>query len=494
MTLTPSTASIAGGVAPQASYQTSSSASGVFRLAEVKEGSYTASFRKAGFMGPSPDKPARKPFLVRSPGDHVVLDVEVMPGASLQGRVVDGEGNPAPNVRVELSKFRRRGTGTTTTDALGSFVFETVDPGPYLLIARPILAGSSMGTAHPKAVFSVPVPPAEGTVQIWSPTYFPSVLDRASAERIGVRAGTELSGYEIRLRTVPVHRIKGFVRNEDGSPAARVPVKLTPADPWEPQEAEVSTSNAGTFEFPAVRPGEWRLIAESTRGGLELRGFGAAVVKNRDEENLEIRLSPPFTLNGFVERQEPRDSEGNRKLSGVYLVPTDGPHDQQVSGFHKQDGTLEIQGVMPGLYLITPVGFVPGYFVASVLLGDREVMGQEVNLANGLTPIRVIYKPNAGRVSGTVEKGEGSTVVLVPKDEAFLDGQFIRSAKCTASGNFVVSDLRPGDYCAFSFDHVDFDALEDPTFVRNLISRAATVQVKQGEIATMELQVMPWPE
>ena len=445
-------------------------------------------------MPPPSDQPARKPFLVDSRGTSVHLNAEIVPAASLRGRVVDGEGNPAPNVRVEIGRFRNGGISRGTTDALGAFVFETLEPGSYVLVARPILAGSTLARDFPKAVFAVPVPSSEGSSRVWSPTYFPSVLNRTEAERINVRAGTELLGYEIRLRTVVARRIKGFVQNEDGTPAARVSVKLTPADQWEPQEALVVAKDGGAFEFPLVRPGEWRLVAEASHNGVELKGFEAAVVTNRDVENLEIRLSAPFTLDVFVDRQEPRDSEGNRKVTGVFLMPADGTLDQRVAGFHKQDGTLQLEKVHPGRYVITPLGFIPGYYLASVVMGDRDVIGQEVDLTRGSPPIRVIYRPNPGRVSGTVEKGEGTRVVLLPKDEAFLDGQFIRSASCAAGGSFEVANLRPGDYYAFSFDNVDFQALEDPVFVRNLAPRAVSVQVKQGEIASIKLEVTPWPE
>jgi hypothetical protein len=458
-------------------YRTTSDASGAFRIADVQEGRYSASFQKTGFVGLAPDQPANRPFLVAPRGDPLRLSAELVPGASLRGRVVDSEGHPA-----------------AITDSAGSFVFHVLEPGSYVLAARPFLAGSALAGDRPEKVSPLPAPPAEGGPQIWAPTYFPGFADRTQAERIIVRAGAELSGYEIRLCSVPSCRIRGIVLNEDGSPAAKVPVKLTPADQWEPQEAQAFTSDGGAFEFPAVRPGEWRLIADASHDGLELRGFDAALVTNHDAENLEIRLSSPFTLNGFVDRQEPRDQEGNRKLTAVYLVPEDGPLDQQVAGFHKQDGTLQIEHVVPGRYVITPLGFIPGYYVASVLLGDREVIGQEVNLTNGSTPFRVIYRPNAGRVLGTVEKGEGSTVVLLPKEEAFLDGQFIRSAKCESGGKFEVGSLRPGDYYAFAFDHVDFGALEDPAFVRSLAPRAVTVQVKEGEIASMGLQLTHWPE
>jgi hypothetical protein len=106
----------------------------------------------------------------------------------------------------------------------------------------------------------------------------------------------------------------------------------------------------------------------------------------------------------------------------------------------------------------------------------------------------VTYKANAGRVHGSVEKcGEGR-VVLLPQDEALLDGQFIRTAKCDANGHFEVGSLRPGEYYAFAFDRADHDALSDVTFVRNLRPGAVLVHVEAGRAADADLRVTTWPE
>lgn len=43
------------------------------------------------------------------------------------------------------------------------------------------------------------------------PTYFPSVVDRSLAEQIAVRPGTDRSGYDIRLQTAAVYRVRGVV-------------------------------------------------------------------------------------------------------------------------------------------------------------------------------------------------------------------------------------------------------------------------------------------
>jgi hypothetical protein len=121
-------------------------------------------------------------------------------------------------------------------------------------------------------------------------------------------------------------------------------------------------------------------------------------------------------------------------------------------------------------------------------------MTRPVELTDGAIPFRVVYRPNAGRVRGSVEKGAGTTIALVPQDEALLDGQFIRTVKCDASGRFEVGSLKPGEYYAFAFDRIDRDALTDASFVRNLRSAASPVHVDAGKAADLELKVTSWPE
>ena len=162
--------------------------------------------------------------------------------------------------------------------------------------------------------------------------------------------------------------------------------------------------------------------------------------------------------------------------------------------FHQQDGSIRFPKVQPGRYTIFPVGYVAGYYVESVKLGDRDVMAHPLELTDGAIPFRVIYRPNAGRVRGNVEKGSKIAVALVPQDEALLDGQYIRTATCDVAGRFEVGSLKPGEYYAFAFDRLDRDALEDVTFVRNLRSAAVPVHVEAGKAADVDLKVTPWPE
>ena len=288
--------------------------------------------------------------------------------------------------------------------------------------------------------------------------------------------------------------MRGVVFDPDDRPAPRVTVKLVAADLFHNAEAQVISGDDGTFEFAAVRPGAWQLVAELPRGRTKWRSVGDLTVARRDVEDLKIRLSAPFAVQGFVDRDEPRDGKGERKLTAVYLVPAGGWSEAQVGGFHKQDGTFRLDGVLPGRYTVKPAGVVPDHYVDSIKLGEQEVLGREVELTAASPPIRVTYKPNAARVRGTVEKCEGATVVLIPQDEAFIDDQFIRHSQCDATGKFEVGGLRPGDYYAYAFDRIDGWALNDAVFMRGLAARAARVHLGPGELASLELKVTPWPE
>jgi hypothetical protein len=132
--------------------------------------------------------------------------------------------------------------------------------------------------------------------------------------------------------------------------------------------------------------------------------------------------------------------------------------------------------------------------VDSVTLGGRDIFGRPVDLVDGSLPLQITYRPDPARVRGSVENGKGASVVLVPQDEALMDGWFIRTSWCDAEGRFEIGSLRPGDYYAFAFDRLDMFALEEPSFVRTLAPRAVRVHAGRGEVLNLPLRITPWPE
>ena len=447
---------------PSLERSASTDATGAYRIEGLPAGDYNITFRAEAHV------PASRSAVRLGPGS-IRVNAELWRQATVSGRVLDDDGRAAVNVTVSLYRARSGQPVNIRAGPDGAYAFSSVAPGVYIVQARP------------------PGKVDEGSML--APTWYPGFVDRTQADRVIVRAGAELSGLEIRLQRVPVRAVEGAVIDEAGHPLEGVTVRLRPPDEWQPEEASTVSGSEGVFRFPAVRPGQWRIAG--TGAGRE--GFATVVLDKRDMTGLRLTLFPPFALRGFVERDEPRDAQGKRKVSGVSLVP-DAGQGKQVLAFHEQDGTIRFSDVQPGRYTIFPVGYIPGYYVESVRLGDREVMSQPVDLHDGAIPFRVIYRANAGRVRGTVEKGAGSTVVLLPQDEALLDGQFIRTAKCDEIGRFEAGSLRPGDYYALAFDRVDQDALTDVTFVRNLKSAAVSVHVEAGKASDTELKLTLWPE
>jgi hypothetical protein len=231
------------------------------------------------------------------------------------------------------------------------------------------------------------------------------------------------------------------------------------------------------------------------QSGRTWKGYADVHVSRSDIAGIEVRLTAPFPVKGFVEREEPRDKDGNRKVTGVYLIPQGASADVQVAAFHEQDGSFVLKNVYRGRYRVLPVGLVPGHYVESVWYGEQEVTTRAIDVMNPPLPLKVVYRSGAGRAAGTVERGEGAWVVLVPQEEALRDSdQFIRTARCAAYGKFAIDNLRPGSYYAFAFDRVRKEMLEDVEFVRKIVPHAVRVEVRHGEAANFDLVPQVWPD
>ncbi len=475
-----------------AGYVGTTDAGGTFHIGNVLPGDYLASYMAAKYQPPNTEQAAYRPFRVSAAGTAVHLQVELVPLGKLSARVLDEDGNPV--ARAQLMLLRRRGGGGAggITDAQGQVDMDGIEAGDYLLLARPVLAGTASGNKTENRS-SLPSHPREGAGYQWAPTYYPNALTRSEGEVIRIRGGSDLSGYAIRLRTTPVYRVDGVVLDDQGAGAPKASLKLMARDALiAGADAQVTAGADGKFEFPSVAPGDRRITVEAERNHVLLKGAASVTVVRRDVADLSIRLSAPFAISVAVDREDKPDGLGRHVVTGLQI--TDAYHEAGASGFQQQDSSFQIKSVYPGRYHLIPLGFVPGYYVDSIWLGDSNVTGQEVDLSASSPPVRVVYQANAARVRGTVESGAGSVVYLLPQDESLLSTPFIRSVPCDAAGRFELGSVRPGDYYVFAFDRVEFAALTDAEFVRAIAPQAATLHVDAGEIGSVNLKVTPWPE
>jgi hypothetical protein len=476
----------------QQSYKATTDSSGTFVINDVNPGEYNYRFEKDGY-DPRELPTFGQPRLRVGAAGTFRADTEIAALATLRGRVLDAEGKPAPKVSVELPFDHQE------TDTEGRFEFHNVRPGDYTL----------------RAVPQENVSDAVQTV----PTYYPSTISRGEAEHIQVRPGADLAGYEIRLRTSPVYHVRGAVFDESGKPAAGANVRvLGPGEKRllsgvslnmatgirlyldglgvgaKQDEAATLAAKDGTFDL-SIRPGDWSLQAElypqhDSRNNLYLVSTESVPisVSDHDIENLELRFSAAFTLEITADWGDRQPAGGSSRpqvmvtpSAGLFLMPA-----------RPQGDKLVMEHVLPGRYRVIPtIGSTPGYYAASIMVGGRNVLGQEVELTSATSSIQVVYRPNPGSVRGTVDQGEGATVLLWPEGPDIPE--FVPAVVAGSRGEFEFRGVPPGEYVLVALDRIPPNGGTE-TFVRGTVAGGTRVEVQEGGSESVQVPLTRWPE
>jgi len=450
------------------------------------------------------------------------------PWGSLRGRVVDEDGKPVAGVRVERDPVPPGSLeGETVTDEKGEFVFPDLAAGSYLLAAKP------EGKTRMQDGLRV------GTVAI----YYPSATELDQAARIPVRLGDNVAGIELRLKSVPVHRVAGVVLgvvgDKAGKPVAHATVKLmgragtarrtlsyapsvsVGADGVgrlmstlgtafsgvvgpgpEPEVARVESREDGTFEFAAVEEGDWRLSAVAGEyDDVPMAGIASAPVSDKDVEGVQIRLTPAFPLEVTLDLGGGQAPATGARCDPSGCVVQRGPVVLSLTAVEGQprvhvddpaNNLAKLNAAFPGRYRVMGgMGMQGDPYVAAVMWGGRDVKGQVVDLMPGAGPFQIIYKSGLGKVRGTVERGEGASVFLLSQGT----GEILtyQQVTCGAGGVFEIAQVPPGDYYIMAFDHAGTGGLPPADLPASVIPFASTVRVEAGSTASADPHVNHWP-
>ena len=178
---------------------TATDSTGCYNLANLPAADYVVRVSKETYAtvgyGEDPES-GREEQTVPVSGETTMakIDFRVPKAGVIAGRVLDGAGEPVPNVRVQaLSVAARSGVeepnafpyqpSARTTDDLGRFRMFGLPAGDYVLLASPAPQAGKM-----------PVELSEFT-----PTYFPGSPSLAAAVVLSVKVGQEHRGVDIVL-------------------------------------------------------------------------------------------------------------------------------------------------------------------------------------------------------------------------------------------------------------------------------------------------------
>jgi Carboxypeptidase regulatory-like domain len=479
-------------------YQSTTAPDGSFQMLGVAKDHYSVTASAEGFAVPMfANTPV--PIAVSDSGT-VRTSLELAPLVKLRGRLLDPDGKPAADARVELYCFPVLHVDISKRD--GKFEFQPLPPGKCKLSARP----ATKAAHEPKDRERVePVT-----------TFYPASIEPWGDDVIltGITPEQEV---ELQLQTAPVHRVSGVVLDDSNRPIKGMRVELThsvvdslpdvltqslraampSAPPPRPMkslrtEDTLVTQDDGRFEFPSVPQGDWTLRASSKPEGQlaadgDQLGESEISVSRFDVEHAEVRVASSFSL--FATVDWPKDVPAPQKpLAVAFLQPV--KHGRLVSGSSEADGRVYFDQIYPGSFIFQAQILSPqDVYIAAVIVGGRDVAGQPVLLTASSGPIRVVVKTGSGSVHGTIEKGSAAFVVLARAP--LTSEESVRVIRSGADG-FSFPRLAPGEYLVAAFDQDPSEGLADPARRAALVPLAKSITVEERGRTEVELPLRAW--
>jgi hypothetical protein len=423
------------------------------------------------------------------------IRIEMTPGASISGRLVDAAGQSIPHAVIELRRpwylegwrliadwqetlSRVRGVGLTNRAG----VTETNDRGEFRFSG---------------------LPPAHYYVRI-DPT------NDATATRIDLHAAENIQNVKIVSPPLVLRHVRGtVVRSGTGTIVESATLSLVRRDAVPLYQKAVGFSAVarnGVFDVMAREPGDYFLLATERSSRSLSHGRKAIRIGDFDVNNVRIEIEPAFNISGSVVTE---GGTGSVPMA-VSLIPLSaGTPSVSPAELRIPEGTFTLRGVTAGDFRVEihPILKVPSSslvpaslqsaYVKSITLGRTDVLNDGLHLESAVdTPLRVVISTRGGAVEGRVLNAAGKAainarVVLVPDAPRRQRGDLYRSATSDDSGRFQLRGLPPGNYKLFAWERVESDAWQDPDFIKLYENRGKPVRIADDGRVTADAILIP---
>jgi carboxypeptidase family protein len=520
---------------------------GVFAFPDLPAGHYTLSAEKTGFArarygskGPS-DPPME--ITVGGPGDpggRVVqgLDIALIKGAAVLGRIVDELGDPIVGGIVSLGAVQAIGSelrltpvarGTAETNDLGEYRIGDLLPGRYFVS----IAGAGLGTM-PSGM-----PREWERLKAWGRTFFPGTVSVVNATPVAIGTGEERGSVDFVVVPGGQPRLQMTITGGLASDSLRAAPAATTADSvrlngngiFNGVGVSVSTGGRGggpfntvtivsadqtlgaaveqspTLNFPSsagnlnivvslnLDPGNWIAVSHQASLGALLH---FAVSPGDTDVPVNLALAPMSRISGRVV------FEGTSRPPAATSVQVDvhgaGPDAALQSRTltrapvtPKADGTFDIADVIGTI--VFGVAPLAGWTLKAVRYNGRDLLDDPLALKSGedVAGVQVVLSDQVATLSGVAADSSGQPIagcaVAVFPGEASprFNSRRMRLARADQTGRFRLAAIPSGSYLAVAATDIDASIWLTPEFLERLRAGATPLTLDDREQKTITL-------
>lgn len=447
----------------QSSARTKTDSNGGYRLTGLAAGQYQV-IAIAPAMAPAEQSSSPygyygtgKTVLVAAGEDVTDIDIKLVRGGVITGRVTDADGKPVVEERINLQMLDQSGKLTRTPDSVSTNyqMGQTDDRGVYRYYGLP--AGRyRLSVGSEPYGFS-----RTGSHTYYKLTFYPDANDAARASIVELQEGGEATNIDIHVgHSAQTYTAMGRVLNaENGEPLAGVRLMYGPAPPNQPFYGGfvgIPTGPRGEFRLEGLEPGRYGV---SVSGSIDVSSVYSDPlffdISDSDVNNLELKANTGLTVSGVVVFEGTRAAElqkliGSIRLSANVSSPKNPESRTTSSGSIASDGSFQIRGVRPGkVTLFLGMMMNPGFRGMSTRVERGGVdVTQGLELVEPVSNLRIVVTLGSGTIRGVVRFAGGEVpadlhLAVYAKREGSNSGN---GALVDARGRFVINNLAAGTY------------------------------------------------
>jgi protocatechuate 3,4-dioxygenase beta subunit len=391
------------------------------------------------------------------------IDIKLVRGAVVTGRITDEEGKPVIEERVNIEPVSQTGDQMQQMNmarmSMNSPMYVTDDRGIYRVYG---LAAGRYKVSVGKGNGGFSPGNARGR---FAQVFYGDTGDAAKAVILELTEGSEASNIDIRLgHRSSTYSVTGRVVDSDsGTPVGGA--RLMYGRVSGPDGGSgvlfggLPTNARGEFRFDGLEPGRYTIyLSSSFQGGDFYSQPINFTVIDRDVTNLELKAIRGLTLSGIVVPESDAGKNAAAQLAGLRITAgvrttTNPPVNNSGSSMVAADGSFSIGGMAPGkatLYLYSMTNGNSRRFSVTRIEADGVDQTQGIDLQPGrsVSNIRVFVSYGTGVIRGSVKFENGSPP---PETRIFVgarrDGKPAdRGTLVDVRGHFLIPDLPPGTY------------------------------------------------